>query len=353
MSVLLVADGPVHFDSRAGDPNSEGLRTDCPPVQKFLVVPVRAHGKTIGGLCVGDRADALPFSTEDEEVMTMLAATAAVAIENARLYGELTRINEELEARVLDRTRQLEAVSEERTRYAEELRQVLDRNVRVQEAERRRIAQEIHDGVSQWLMGALFEIQAARVRLSLDMSEAHLHLQEAQRVLKFVKEEMRRVVYDLHPPLLESNGLVAAIRGYIADLETHTSQQYEFRVEGATQRLHPRQELALFRIAQEALNNVVQHADTSLAEVTLLFSPEGVCLRVTDSGPGFDPQQANDSGRPSLGLMSMHERASTVGGTLHIQSEPGEGAQVEVCVPAEKIWQRNDEPVISVEAERI
>lgn len=247
--------------------------------------------------------------------------------------GALAAEFNRMAAQVQRRTHQLQAVSEERTRYAEQLRQVLDRTVQVQEAERRRIAKDIHDGVSQWVMGALYELQAARVRLPDQSSEANRHLVEAQRVLKQVKSEMRRVIYDLHPPLLESNGLVAALRSHLAEFQARTPISCVFKVEGLSQRLLPSQELALYRIAQEALNNVARHANAQRADVILGSYPDCIYLRVTDNGQGFNLEQTNNTDRTHLGLLGMHERATAVGGALVIDTTPGRGTQIEVRIP--------------------
>ena len=247
--------------------------------------------------------------------------------------GALAAEFNRMAAQVQKRTRQLQAVSEERTRYAEQLRRVLDRTVQVQEAERRRIAKDIHDGVSQWVMGALYELQAARVRLSDQSAEADRHLIEAQQVLRQVKDEMRRVIYDLHPPLLESNGLVAALRSHLTEFQAHTPISCTFRVEGRPQRLPPPQELALYRIAQEALNNIARHAEAQQANVTLGFCSDHIYLRVTDNGRGFDLEQTNNTDRTHLGLLGMHERATAVGGTLVIDTKPGRGTRIEARIP--------------------
>jgi signal transduction histidine kinase len=281
----------------------------------------------------------------------MLAAHAAVAIENARLYEEVTSMNEQLEARVQQRTAQLEAVSAERAQYAARLRQVLNRTVRIQEAERQRIAKGVHDGVSQWLMGALFELQAARVRLPEELVDVEKHLSEAQRVLKDVKQEMRRVIYDLHPPLLESNGLVAALRGHITELQAHFPFHCRIEVTGEPIRLSPQQELAMYRIAQEALTNVMKHAGTDRATVGLNFESDVVRLWIMDEGRGFDQNNGRGTNKPSLGLLSMRERAMAVGGAFSMQTTPGQGTLVEVSVPIQSAGEPLNKPMVATREE--
>ncbi len=330
---LMQAEHPLRIDDLAQHPRAAGFPEAHPEMRSFLGIPIRVHGRTIGGLYLTNKRGGTTFSEEDEQLLLMLAAYAGIAIENARLYQELTKMNEDLEARVAERTAELHAVSAERAEYAATLRQVLNRNVQIQEEERKRIAKGIHDGVSQWLMGALFELQAARVRLPAAAGDARQHLEEAQRVLREVKEEMRRVIYDLHPPLLESNGLATAIRNYIQELEAHSHLDLSFTVDGQPRRLPADQELALFRIGQEALANVIKHAESTNASVLLQYTADEVCLCVIDSGRGFDMALSQSSTRSQLGLLSMSERAAAVGARLEIVSQPNQGTRVQVTVP--------------------
>lgn len=333
LETLLHAEMPIRIEDVHSHPSAAGFPPGHLAMHSFLGLPIRIHGRTIGGLYLTNKRHGLYFSEEDERILSMLAAYAGIAIENARLYHELTQMNEELEQRVQERTAELEAVSAERTRYAARLRQVLNRDMQVQETERQRIAKDIHDGVSQWLMGAMFELQAARVRLPADAGEVERHLAETQNILKAVKEEMRRVIHDLHPPLLESNGLVTALRNYVQEMEAHSTLIVHFQVTGDPVRLPAPQELVLFRIGQEALTNVRKHARTESATLSLTFSEATVRLCVADLGAGFASETETSASRVHLGLLSMRERAAAVGATLTIKSAPEQGARICITVP--------------------
>ena len=330
---LLTASGPIRVDDVGSHPSAAGFPDDHPIMHCFLGIPIRIFGRTIGGLYIAERIDRRPFDVEDEQILMMLADHAAVAIENARLYSQVIDSNQELESRVRQRTGELQAVNTERTLYAEKLRQALHHTVRVQEAERRRIAKDIHDGISQWLMGALFETQAARVRLSDQEEEAGRHLREAQRLLKTVKDEMHRVVHALHPAILEGRGLAAAIGAYVDEIKPHVGIELDFVLRGEARRLDPIQELTLFRIVQEAINNVTRHANTDRAEIRLTFSEECARLTVVDQGSGFDLKGLSRHGHSQLGLLSMEERAAAAGAILDIQSSQGSGTRIEVSAP--------------------
>jgi len=337
LGALLNADAPLRIDDLSRHPAAVGFPAGHPAMKSFLGAPIRVHGRTIGALYLTNKKRGAAFDQEDEQLLVMLAVYAGIAIENARLYAELTGMNEALEARVRERTAELETVSAERARYALQLRRVLNRTVRVQEAERKRIANGVHDGVSQWLMGALFELQAVRVRLPHDLPEIEKHLAEAQRMLREVKTEMRRVIYDLHPPLLDSNGLVAALRGHIAEVQTHYPVHCNFTLTGEPQRLPPDQALALFRIAQEAISNAIRHADADRIDISLTYAADHASLVITDDGCGFDPARSEEGSAPQhLGLMSMEERAIAAGASLSIRAAPNAGVQVRVQVPIDR-----------------
>ncbi len=248
--------------------------------------------------------------------------------------GDLAREFNLMAEQLQRRNQELEAVSAERTAYAQDLQRVLHRNVQIQEDERKRIANDIHDGVSQWLMGGMFEVQAALVRLTASQQAVREHLLSAQSVLKEVKEEMRRVIYDLHPPLLESHGLVTALRSLTQDQATRFQVPHHLEVNGTPYRLPQDQELALFRIAQEALNNIHRHAQASQIWVRLAYEPDQMILSIEDDGQGFDLSPERGSHHGHLGLTSMRERAISVGAAIAIQSVPQKGTRVQVTVPS-------------------
>jgi signal transduction histidine kinase len=192
---------------------------------------------------------------------------------------------------------------------ASDLQQLLDRSVMVQETERRRIAQEIHDGITQMLVGALYEMQAAKQMLAVggDSRPATQKLTEALGLISETITEIRRVILDLHPTILDELGLVPALQRLSALFESGTLR-CSLQVEGAQARLSSTQELALYRIAQEALNNVRRHAGASQVLLTLSFGREHTTLTVRDDGRGMP-----DGATPS-------PFAAPVGGAL---AEPG------------------------------
>ncbi len=298
-----------------------------------LVVPL-LRGSEVMGLLAVEQLNHCYDKEEEPQIAMAFANHAVMAIENARLYAEIKTLNEELEARVERRTQELNEAREVLARQAKQLRHLLNKTIRIQEEERDRIAQDIHDGISQLIMGALYETQAAKVSLAERPEVARKKLQSAQEILKQLKTEMQRIIYDLHPAVLSTSGLVPALEAWIADYQVHTGVSCAFTISGSVRRLTPERERAVYRIVQEALHNIAQHAQAHQAWVMLTFTPETLRITIDDDGCGFDRLAVLNDSRNHLGLVSMQERAQSIGGELEIYSRPGYGTRILVQVPA-------------------
>ena len=170
------------------------------------------------------------------------------------------------------------------------------------------------------------------------LSESTLtHLEEFQELIDDTLQGVRRFSRDLRPPTLDHLGLLPTLKGLVADLEKTESMQAEFAVVGHQRRLSSEAELLLFRIAQEALNNVRRHARASRVVCTVEFEDGRVKLTVSDNGKGFEvPQRTSDpAAAGKLGLMGMHERVRLLGGGLSIRSKLGKGTTIVADVPTE------------------
>jgi len=210
---------------------------------------------------------------------------------------------------------------------------------RAQEAavleERNRLARDLHDSVTQQLFSMTLTAQAARAQLGKNIQRASAQLERIQETATAALAEMRALIYQLRPPVLTDQGLVAALNQHIGALSRREAIRAEMSVAG-DERYARGAEQAIFRIVQEALNNVVKHANASTVSVTLEFTPELVRVSVADNGVGFDIQSV-ESGKTSsgrhLGLISMRERAAELGGTMELHSRPGGGTEIVVLVP--------------------
>ncbi len=256
----------------------------------LLAVPLRVNGGIIGVLDVVNKPGG--FTEEDVPVVSVFANQAAMAIEHARLQQQ-----------------------------AEELAVL---------AERQRLARELHDSVTQSLYSVTLYANAAALALAAGKVDVTAgYLQELQETAQEGMRDMRLLIFQLHPPVLETEGLVAALQARLAAVEGRADLQMEFRIE-EERRLPIAIETELFWIAQEALTNVRKHAGAQHVTVHLRFTAAAVCLEVRDDGVGFDPNAVPAERRG--GLRTIAERAARVGGTLTYDSSPGKGTRVRVEV---------------------
>jgi len=203
-----------------------------------------------------------------------------------------------------------------------------------QEEERRRLARELHDDTLQSLIALQQRIQLAQLRL--EQPEAQQALGELQRLVEQTIRDLRRVIHDLRPLYLEDLGLVPALEMLAQEIqEQRPGLQVEVVQQGPVRRLDPMQELALYRIVQEALSNMVRHARAAWAQVVLRFEDDKVYLEVRDNGQGFRVPEspAEFAHQGHYGLLGMHERAELMGATLTLHASPGQGTVVRLVLP--------------------
>jgi len=224
------------------------------------------------------------------------------------------------------------ALQEELSRKAQQLQRLLAATISIQEEERARIARDMHDGVTQLIYGALYETQAARELLRASPHPAQTKLERAQDLLNQVEAETRRVIGDLHPPILDAMGLAPALNRHIAVFQDMFGLPCTLRVTGQPFRLPGATELAVYRIVQEALHNVESHAQANSVAVLLGFRPGGLRVVIEDDGQGFNPGQVLTNPGDHFGLPSMYERAQSIGARLGVDSTPGQGTRIILTV---------------------
>ncbi|HLE15684.1 MAG TPA: sensor histidine kinase [Anaerolineales bacterium] len=221
--------------------------------------------------------------------------------------------------------------------------EMLRRIVSAQEAERIRIARELHDETGQALTAIGLGLRGVSSNLASDKDKASRNLRNLEGLVDHSLIELQRLIADLRPSHLDDLGLVAAVRWYANEIQNRI--QLEVRVEvGGVERLLPGEvKTALFRVAQEALANIVKHANANSAAVFLDFQPRGVYLSVADDGAGFDPAQRNASRRSAWGLMGMEERTQLLGGTFRLITNPGKGTEIQVFIPYQGQEESNED----------
>jgi len=329
---VVLENRPIRSEDAMEDPLRVGQPRGHPPVHTFLGVPLKVGEKPFGMIGVANRPSF--YADDHEALLVTYAAQVAIAIWNARLNEQLAAAKAELEQKVAARTAELNDAKEALAQKAEQLQRLLAETVNVQERERQRIAQDLHDGLNQLLIGAMLELKSGRERLrQADAPAAETALQRAGNILHQVEREMRRVIYDLRPPTLDTLGLEPSLRRYAEQFSAYSGIACEVRTEGRPYRLSADVEIGVYRITQEALQNVSAHSGAQQARVWLNFELQCLILQVLDDGCGFDLAAVQHNGHGHFGLLSMRERAESLGGKLLIKTQPKQGTEVQVWIP--------------------
>ncbi len=282
---------PFRMADIQADPRFRGWWPDGhPDMHSFLGVPIVYGGAVLGAFYLTGKAGADAFDDGDEQLISLLAAHAAIAITNARL---------------LETSAELSRVSE-----------------------RNRLALELHDVVSQKLFSLVLSAEAAGTLLERDAVAAGEQLARVQGIAKEALEELRALILSLRPPELEHDGLAGALRKHVeVQRPLHPGVSIDLVADPGAGVGDADAEV--LRIAQEALHNALRHADA--ARVAIVLEERGGVLRleVADDGAGFDVGASTDR----LGLISMRTRADRLGATFVVDSEPGLGTVVTLEVP--------------------
>ena len=312
--VVMTGEPLVSHDAIA-DPRADHDRARRLNVHSVAIAPLRVRDRVIGTIAVHNKRDGY-FSRADVEVLCSFANQAAIAIDNARLFSELLRARDEIQQK------------------AQELQELLVRTINIQEDERRRIAADIHDRVVPLIVGALYEVEAC-LQVDQRTESTRGRLQMLRQLLNEAIEETRTAIYNLWPTTLDQIGLIPALRELIGRQEKDSGIRHSLRVYGPPYKLEPSAKIVVYRIVQEALNNIRQHASATWVDVLVHFSPQWLRVTIRDDGKGFDVQSVmlSSPGR-HFGLIGMRERALSIGGKLHVDSVPGRGCLVILEIPA-------------------
>ena len=231
---------------------------------------------------------------------------------------------------------QLQTAQLEESQQRETLRgELFRRVVSAQEAERQRIARDLHDETGQALTAIGMGLRGFSGRLSTRNKDGIRTLHQLETLTADSLKELERLISDLRPSHLDDLGLSAALRWYAGRVQEHASISIRVDITGEETDLDDAVKITIFRIIQESLNNIIKHAQASHVNIGLCFEERNVRIDVWDNGVGFDLDQAQQksTGRPTLGLAGMEERAALLGGNVSIQSRPGYGTQVEALIP--------------------
>lgn len=203
--------------------------------------------------------------------------------------------------------------------------------IKAQEEERKRVAREIHDGPAQTMANVVFRAEVCERMLDIDRERARQELQQLKDQIRGCLKEVRKIIFDLRPMTLDDLGLVPALHRLVCDLQEKTGLQADFTVLGDVQRLDSYLEVAVFRIVQEALSNVVKHARAQTVQVLVEFHGRTLTVVVHDDGQGFDVEAVQHGDH--FGLLSMKERTALINGKLDLRSQVGHGTRLIVRLP--------------------
>jgi len=292
LAAMLEERTPYRTPDIRKDPRFEWWPTPHPKMRSFLGVPVLSKGMVIAAFYLTDKIGANEFSDDDQRIIEMLAAHAAIAIENARLF---------------ERSRELSIV-EERTR----------------------LARELHDSVNQTLFSISLVADAAATLVERDPAQAKAKVEGLRDMARAAMQEMRSLIFELRPAEIDADGLAPTLRKHIDVLRRVYHMQIELS-ENDWVRPAPAVEREVYRIAQEALNNALKHSQAARIDVELGTRDGRLKLVIADDGTGFDPADAQIRST-KLGITSMEERAEAIGGDLRIESGEG-GTRVVLEAP--------------------
>ncbi len=208
--------------------------------------------------------------------------------------------------------------------------------LQVQDRERRRLARELHDGIGTYISGLSLALGSIRTFLD-DTNPTHQRvLAECRNLLQVAGGEIRTISYLLHPPTLEEFGLESALEWLVRGFSERSGIKISLDVEAKLGRFPAGIELTLFRVTQEALNNVYRHSGSSTASIRLFRESGSIVLEIADFGKGMDTSSEKSTPRLTVGISGMQERVRDMGGTFVIVSVPGTGCVVRVTLPVPK-----------------
>ena len=285
--------------------SSEGLRA-------FLSVPLRAKDNVLGVMNVASHVPHR-FSKEDVYLLHSIGDQLGIAIEQAILTERLRKARERL-------------------------RKLARQNLVAEEEERRRIARELHDETSQSLSGIALQLEAlieVSAKSGSQDPQFIAGLKKVQSLTVQVHKEVSRVIANLHPTVLETLGLVAAVRQHVKNTLQPLNVDVTVEVKGTERRFAADVETAVFRVVQGTIGNIIKHSKAKNASILLVYEPNEFSLNIRDDGQGFDVSKLTDveeSGR-GRGLFSMRERIGFLGGTSGVESRVGAGTTVWAKIP--------------------
>lgn len=296
LGVLLHEGAGLRLEDMSKDPRSVGFPPNHPKMASLLGVPVVWRKKIMGNLYLTEKQGDRGFDERDEDLIRFLAIQAAVAITNAHLYTRLESL-----ARL---------------------------------EERERIGMDLHDGVIQSIYAVGLHLEDCSDRLPANAQDVKPNIEQAIDDLNKVIKDIRSYIFDLRPQLSSVDDLPQALDQLVEHFRVNTLTTTMLSIDSPLQAPGGEAEaMALFHVAQEALNNVAKHAKASSVSISLRSGNGALILEVSDNGAGFDAGSSGDYTGAHHGMRNMRDRARSAGGALEYESSPGNGTTVRLTVP--------------------
>jgi signal transduction histidine kinase len=294
---LIIQEGrSFRIPEISAHPDTYGFPPNHPLMHSLLGVPITVHGRAVGDLYLTDKRDRMEFDATDQRVVELFARHAGVAIENARLHDRVAAL----------------AVVEERER----------------------IGRDLHDGIIQSLYAVSLSLEDIEVMMVDQPVEAAAHVDAAIDAIHVAIGDIRQFILGLRPTLMARHDVVGSLATLVMSARMNTMIDLEFDADGvpvSIAELDDAITTQLIHLAREALSNVTRHSKATRASIRISGDDDAIHLVVADNGVGFEPSSEGQA--EHQGIANMRERATTIGGTMQIESEPRVGTRIIVDVP--------------------
>lgn len=213
-------------------------------------------------------------------------------------------------------------------------RQVAPKIIQAQEEERKRVAREIHDGPAQSMANVVLRLEVCDKLLDTDLAQARRELQDLRMIVRNSLQDVRRIIFDLRPMVLDDLGLMPALSRYIENIKERQDIEIVINCSGQLQRLDSIIEVAIYRLIQEGIQNTIKHAEATSIDIIMEIGLESIMVVLKDNGKGFKVDEYLNEPRPnSYGIVGMKERLEILGGQFSIRSQEGCGTEVMAIIP--------------------
>ncbi len=299
-----------------------------------LLRPINQLTVATGNIASGDLSQPIPqLGTDEIGELGRSFDTMRVALK--RSLDEIQQWNRELEAKVEERTRQLEDSYLEIEGKEAVLEEILQKILTTQEEERKRIARQLHDETTQSILGLIMRLEATIAAGNDDEGKTRRMLTNVRDLAVETIDNIHNIIFDLRPSVLDDLGLISALRWYTENRLETLNIKVRVEITGEEIQLPPQIEIALFRVVQEAITNIARHASANNVILSVDYQESAISIEVEDDGQGFDTEAISfKAGQvEGLGLLGMNERITLLGGKLGIESQPNSGTRLIIEVP--------------------